>query len=294
MEKLMITGATGQLGQAVLTHLLKTYRVAPEAIVAGTRQPDGLAAFAAQGVETRLVDFDTPASLATAFTGIDRLLIISTSELAVPGKRLAQQTAAVAAAVTAGVKHLVYTSMPNPDRSLLTFAGDHLGTEMAIKTSGLRYTILRNAWYTDNYFLSLPHAVQTGTWFAASGAGRLSNISRDDCARAAAAALLSPPAGQAVLTLTGPEALAVTDIAAQASQTLGKPITVQPVSDAAYAAGLEAAGMPPFVAQMLASSEANIRAGNFDLVTEDFTALTGEQPQRVADFFAANRAAFLG
>lgn len=291
MVKLLVTGASGQLGQAVLAELLTKDGLGAGQLVAASRNPAKLADLAAKGVETRAADFDDPASLEAAFAGIDRLLLISTDELAVPGKRLAQHKAAVAAAVKAGVKHILYTSMPNPDKSLISFAPDHLGTEEAIKASGLGYTILRNSWYTDNHFMSLPHNLQTGTWYTSQAGGRLPNISRADCAVAAAAALLSPPEGNSVLTLTGPESLTVEEIAAIVSTIADKPLQVVQVSDEQLAGGVRASGMPEFVVQLVVSADANIRAGNFDMVTGDFEMLTGRKPQTVSDFFVAHKAA---
>src|SRR5690606_17425549 len=119
----------------------------------------------------------------------------STDALAVKGQRLAQHKAAIEAAKRAGVKRLVYTSMPNPDQSLVSFAPDHLGTENAIKDSGIDYVILRNAWYLDNYLHSLPNDLKSGKWFSATKGGKVSNISRDDLAKAAAAVLAKGIAG---------------------------------------------------------------------------------------------------
>ncbi|MBT9370968.1 SDR family oxidoreductase [Rhizobium sp. CSW-27] len=291
MTKVLVTGASGQLGRGVIAHLLKDGKLAAADIVAASRNPDKLADIAAQGIETRAADFNDPAGLETAFAGIDRILLISTDELAAPGKRLEQHKAAVAAAVKAGVKHIVYTSMPNPDKSLISFAPDHLGTEEAIKASGLRYTILRNSWYTENHFMGLPHALQAGVWYTSQAGGRLPNICRDDCAAAAAAALASPPAESVVMTLTGSESLTAEQIAEIVSTLTGKPLAVVQVSDEQLAGGVRAAGMPEFVVQLVVSADANIREGNFDLVTDDFERLTGRKPQSVAAFFAAHKAA---
>lgn len=291
MTKLLVTGAAGHLGQAVLHHLLETSGIAAADIIAASRDPKKLADVAARGVETRTADFLDEDGLAKAFAGVDRLLIISTDDLATPGGRLKQHKAAVAAAVKAGVKHIVYTSMPNPDKSLVSFAPDHLGTEEAIKASGIPYTILRNAWYHDNYLMSMPHNLQTGKWYTAMGAGKITNISRDDCARAAGAALANPPAGSQVLTLTGTESLTAEEIAARATQATGKPLEVVHVSDEQLAQGLTGAGLPDFVVKMLVSADANVRAGNFDLVTGDFEKLTGAKPQPLAAWFKARKAA---
>jgi NAD(P)H dehydrogenase (quinone) len=292
-ETILITGAAGQLGQRVIHHLLETYKVPAARLIAATRDPAKLASLAARGVTTRRADFDDAATLATAFEGVDRLLIISTDALAVPGQRLKQHTAAVEAAVKAGVKHLAYTSMPSPDKSLVTFAPDHLGTENAIKASGLPYTILRNAWYMDNYLLGMPHNLQAGSWYTASGDGKVANISREDCALAIAAALASGTSESATYTLTGSESLTADQIAAVVAAAVGKPLAAVKVTDEQLGQGLRGAGLPDFVADMLVSADANIRAGNFDLVTGDFTKLTGKHQEKLKDFLVAHKAALV-
>jgi NAD(P)H dehydrogenase (quinone) len=291
MSKLLVTGAAGQLGQRVIHHLLETRKVAPSDIVAATRSPEKLSDLAAKGIATRKADFDDSASLAAAFAGIDRLLIISTDSLDTPGKRLSQHKAAVEAARKAGVKHILYTSMPSPDKSLVTFAPDHLGTEQAIQASGIAYTILRDAWYFDNFMMALPHNLQGGKWYTATHGGRVPYISREDCARAIAAALASSTSGSATYTLTGGKSISIEDVAAVVTEVTGKPLDVVNVTDEQLAAGLTGAGLPKFVVDMLVSADANIRAGNFDAVTSDFKTLTGKEPQTAKEFFAERKSA---
>jgi NAD(P)H dehydrogenase (quinone) len=292
-ETILVTGAAGQLGRRVIHHLLETYKVPARSIIAATRDPAKLASLAAKGVATRKADFDDTASLDAAFKDVDRLLIISTDALAVPGQRLTQHKAAVEAAAKAGVKHIAYTSMPSPDKSLVTFAPDHLGTENAIKAAGIPYTIIRNAWYFDNYLHGMPHNLQSGSWYTASGDGKVSNISREDCALAIAAALASGTGESATYTLTGSQSLTADEIAAGIAAAVGKPLQAVKVSDEQLGQGMRGAGLPDFVADMLVSADANIRAGNFDLLTDDFRALTGKQTQKLEDFFVANKAALL-
>ncbi len=294
MSKILVTGASGQLGQATIRHIIETYHVPASSIVAASRDTAKLSDLAAKGIETRAADFDDAGSLEKAFTGIDTLLVISTDALAVPGQRLTQHRAAVEAAKKAGVKHLAYTSMPNPDKSLVSFAPDHLGTEQATKASGLPYTIIRNAWYFDNYLHSAPHNLSTGQWFTATQNGKVSNISRDDCARAAAAVLAKGKAENKTYTITGSQAETTAQIAETISQAAGKPLAVVQVSPADLKKGIEGAGLPGFVADMLVSSEENVAAGNFDIVTTDYETLTGEKPQTAVAFFEAHKAALAG
>jgi len=290
-ETILVTGAAGQLGQRVIHHLIETYNVAPGRIVAATRSPEKFSALEDKGVVTRKADFDDQAGLEKAFSGVDRLLIISTDALDTPGKRLTQHKAAVTAAAKAGVKHIAYTSMPAPDDSLVTFAPDHLGSENTVKASGIAYTIFRNAWYHDNYLHGMPHNLQGGKWYSATGDGKVSTIARDDCALAIAAALASRTSESATYTLTGTASLNNRQIAAIVSEAAGKPLDVIDVNDEQLGQGIRGAGLPGFVADMLVSADANIRAGKFDIVTGDFTKLTGKQPQTLKDFFVAHKAA---
>lgn len=277
----LVTGANGHLGRLVTAALAGR----PVRVIAASRDPLKLADL---GVETRRADFDAPASLDLAFAGVDRLLIISTDSLGT-GQRLDQHLAAVAAAQRAGVKHVIYTSMPNPEGSAVTFAGDHLGTENAIKASGIPYTILRNTWYQENLFMALPPALASGQWYSATGEGRISHIARADCAAAAAAALLAPPLNQ-TLTLTGPEALTTQQIATLTTRITGRPLQVINVTDEQLAGGLRHAGLPEAIIPMLVSFDTNTRQGGFDVVTDAVATLTGRAPTPLAAFLEANKA----
>ncbi|WP_026617688.1 SDR family oxidoreductase [Ensifer aridi] len=293
-EKLLVTGAAGQLGRLVLDQLLASGKTRPADIIATSRDTAKLADYAAKGVETRAADFDDPASLEKAFVGADRILIISTDVLDQPGKRLKQHLAAVDAAKKAGAKHILYTSMPNPESSVIPFASDHLGTENAIKATGIPYTILRNAWYMENLFLSLPHALQSAQWFSSAGNGRISHIARSDIAAATAAALESGSTESRTYTLTGPAALTTNEIASLAARATGKKLDVVHISDEALAGGLKAAGLPDFFVPILVSFDANTRAGHFDVVTDDAAALTGKSPIELVAFLKANKSALAG
>lgn len=294
MGKILVTGAGGKLGGLVVKHLLETEKVPAGDIVAASRSPEKLSEFAAKGVETRKVDFNEPEALKAAFAGIEKLLIVSTDALDGEGTRLKQHKAAVAAAKEAGVSRILYTSLPRPDESVVLFAPDHLGTEKAIEESGLAYTFFRNNWYQENILFALPHALSVGQWFVAAGEGRIPYIAREDAARAIAAGLARTPAGNKVYTLTGAEALTVTEVAAIVSEATGKPLAVVQINDEQLVEGLKSAGFPEPVARTFASFDANQRKGLFEPVTGDFKELTGRDPLPFRDYVASAKAALAG
>ncbi|SMC56899.1 SDR family oxidoreductase [Rhizobium sp. RU36D] len=289
MSKILVTGASGHLGSLVIANLLERGVPASD-IIAGSRDPAKLSALAAKGIAARKVDFDDASTLAAAFAGIDRLLIISTDELGTPGKRLEQHKAAVAAAKSASVGRVFYTSLPKAESSAVSFAPDHFGTEEAIKASGLPYTIFRNSWYMENLFMSLPNALASGQWFTAAGDGKTSHVSRADIAKAIAGGLISPPAENKIYTLTGEAAYSNAEIAALVSEATGKPLAVVNLTDAQLAEGMAAHGVPaPFI-PTLVSFDTAIRAGDLGMVTTDAADLAGGKLVTLKDFIAANKA----
>ena len=292
-ETILVTGASGKLGQIVIQNLIETYHVPASQIIATTRKPETLAALAAKGVTVRAADFDDEAALVKAFSGAKRLLLISTDALDRPGRRLEQHQRAVSAAKTAGVAHIVYTSMPKPtEDSPIPFAGDHRGTEAAITASGISHTILRNSWYMENLAMSLPSALASGTWYSATGTGKTSHTAREDQARTAAAVLASGSTANKIYTLTGPEALTTEEAAKIASEVLGKPINVVQVTPEQLTAGMIAHGVPDFLAPLFTSFDVNTAQGNINMVTDDVKTLSGHAPQTLRDWFIANKALF--
>ena len=295
-ETLLVTGASGHLGRAVIDHLLDTQKVVPASIIATSRNPENLADLAARGVIVRAANFDDPASLEKAFAGADRVLIISTSDLDIRSdRRLRQHLAAVAAAKAAGVSHLLYTSMPNPEPgSPVLFAGDHYSTEQAIEASGIPYTIFRNGWYQENLFMALPHAIAAGKWYTSAGDGRIAHGARDDMAAAIAASLASGTKESRIHTLTGPEAYTIGEIAAQVAEVTGKPLEVIQLPDEALIEGVKAAGVPEDLARIIVSFDANTRAGRIAMVTDAVETLSGRKSMPLKQFLEANKAALLG
>jgi NAD(P)H dehydrogenase (quinone) len=293
---ILVTGASGQLGRRVIAHLLESKKVPASRIIAATRNPAGLADLAARGVALRRADFDDPPSLEQAFAGAEAILIISTDKFdLVGGKRLKQQEAAVAAAKQAGAAHVLYTSMLRPEPgSPVLFASDHYGTEQAMKASGMSYTIFRNNAYHENLLESLPAVVASGRWYTSAGEGRTAYAARDDVAAAIAGRLAAGATDSATLLLTGPEAYSHAEVAALVTEVTGKPIEIAPLSDDALTDVLKTAGVPDDWARLLASVDANVRAGNNDVVNDTIETLSSRRPLPLRRFLEANTSALTG
>jgi NAD(P)H dehydrogenase (quinone) len=286
----LVTGASGHLGQRVLELLLGTPTIGR--IIATTRKPDTLAAFAARGVEVRRVDFDDEASLAPAFAGADRALLISTDSVDGTNRRVVQHTAAIRAFERAGVAHVVYTSAPLAPT--IGFIADHRATEAALAGSRLDHTILRNNFYLDLLLASLPAAIASGQVADARGDGAAGFVSREDCARAAAAALVEGATGRRTLEITGPALVTSRDVARVASELTGKSIQHVSIPVEALVQGMIAHGLPAPLAAAYAQIDTAIARGELAVQSDAVQRLTGTPPQSLKAFLTANRAALGG
>ena len=285
---LLVTGASGQLGKRVVELLLDAKA---GHVIATTRTPEKLAPLAARGAEIRPADFKDPASLRAAFSGAERLLLISTGDLFPLGLRLGQHRAAVAAAAAAGVKHILYTSGPAP----YPIAGgglidDHFWTEQAIFASPMTWTILRHQIYMDTLLMSVTQAAGSGQLMSSMGHGASNYITREDCARADAAALASDFSGRRILDITGPKPVTQDEVAAITSELTGRPIKHVNLTLEAQRAGMASAGLPPFLIDALQRFQIAASQGFHAINTPAFAELTGRAPQSVRDFLTAHRA----
>lgn len=276
--KIGVTGATGQLGRLVVEKLKQ--KVAVDSIVALVRNPEKAADL---GVEARAFDYTQPEALVASLKGIDKLLLISGNEI---GQRLPQHKAVIAAAKQAGVKQIVYTSILHADSSPLGLAGEHLGTEVAIKESGLTYTILRNGWYTENYTGSAKGAVGAGAFIGNAGDGKIASAARVDYAEAAAVVLVGEGHENKTYELAGDEAYTLTELAADISRQTGKTIPYNNLTETQYADILKSFGLPVGLAEMLADSDTGASKGGLFDDTHVLSKLIGRPTTPLAKVLA--------
>ncbi|WP_408095793.1 SDR family oxidoreductase [Peredibacter sp. HCB2-198] len=283
---IMVTGASGHLGQLVLEELLTKYK---GKVIAGSRKVEKLQKFKDRGAEIREVDFNHPDDLTQSFKNVDKLFIISTDSLAVPGERLRQHLAAVKAAKAAGVKHIVYTSLNNPDKVKIFFGPDHKGTEDAILGSGLEYTILRNNWYMQNLDESVKHALEAGVLVTSTGAGKVGFITREDCAHVAVAALMNGDFHHSILDVTNEQSVSYPEIAQILSEISGKEIKFKDVSKAQIEKAYTDMGLPSFVVELIATYEESVCDHQLDIKNNIVRELTGKSPTSLKDYLKGNK-----
>lgn len=255
-----VTGASGQLGRLVMEGLLA--RVPAENIVAAVRNPAKVADLAARGVVVRTADYAKRETLEAAFAGVDRLLLISSSEV---GGRVPQHRNVIEAARGAGVGLVAYTSILHADTTPLGLGTEHRETEALLRASGLPHVLLRNGWYTENYLASLPAALQHGAFMGSAGQGRIASAARADYAAAAVAVLTGEGQAGKVYELAGDTAYTLAELAAEVSRQTGRQIGYADMPQAEFRTMLVGAGLPEPIADLLADSDAGAaRGGLFD------------------------------
>jgi NAD(P)H dehydrogenase (quinone) len=253
---IVVTGASGHLGRLVVNNLVK--RIPAKDVIAAVRTPGKVGELAALGVQVREADYDRPKTLAGAFEGAEKVLLISSSEV---GKRATQHRTAIDSARRAGVKLIAYTSILHADTSPLELAGEHKATEDYLKGSGVPHVVLRNGWYTENYTASIPPSLQYGVFLGSAGEGKISSAARADFAEAAAAVLLGENQAGRVYELAGDAAYTLADLAAEISRQAGKPVAYQDLPEKEFEAVLLKAGLPPWLAHLLAESDTGASKG---------------------------------
>lgn len=269
---ILITGATGKLGSFIVEGLLEK-GVPTSDIALLVRNPDKAARFAESGVAVRKGNYDDPESLQRAFSGVDTLMFISSSEL---GARTPAHKNVVNAAKNAGVGLVVYTSILGADSSPLDLAKDHRETEAYLEASGLQTVILRNGWYFENYTENLAAALEHGVIMGAAGSGAYSMATRKDYAEAAVAVLThSEPQAGNIYELGGSPSVTLRELASEVARQSGKQVVYADLSAQDFEAKLASFGLPPFIAHLLADADAGASAGHLQTDSQDLVRLIG-------------------
>jgi NAD(P)H dehydrogenase (quinone) len=277
---IVVTAATGHLGQLVIDELLQ--RVPADQVVAVARNAEKAAGIAARGVEVRIADYNDPVAVAKAFAAGDTVLLISGLE----PNRLAQHQTVIDAAKEAGVARIAYTSVLGGPEADFDLAADHKATEQAILDSGLPYTLLRNGWYSEVYTDQLAIQLEHGV-VASAGDGRVASASRRDFAAAAAVVLTGEGHEKKAYELNGDTSWTLAEYAAELSKQSGKDVAYNNVPGEVLLGILTGAGVPERFAPILVNVDNAIERGLLAGRGSDLSRLIGRPTTPIADSIAA-------
>jgi len=285
---ILVTGATGLNGKELL-RVLSASGVAVRTLVRNPAKAEAIAAL--PHVEIVQGDMARPETLAAALRGVDRAMLISSSD----PMMLDVQTNFIDAARTAGVKHIVKLSgiMPELD-SAFRFARMHGEIEKRLEASGMAFTHLRAGEFMPAYFRQIPNIAAKGAIFLPMEEARIASIDVGDIAEIAAKVLTGSGHEGKTYPLTGPEALTMTEVAAKLSAATGKTIRYVNVPPEAARQAQLAAGMPPYLADALFELFAERRNGKEAKIWPDARALLGRRPTSFDEFAGRNAAVFRG
>lgn len=289
MGKIIITGVDGNFGRVAAESILKL--VPTHELIFTSPVSEALEIYKELGVDSRVADFNSVDSLTAAFTGGERLLLISMPIIG--EKRVQLHKNAIDAAKKAGVTHIVYTSIvgAGDDTNDALVSEDHNATEEYIKAAGFSYKFARNSQYAEAITeFSLPNAFSTGQWTTNQAEGKMAYVSRRDCAAAAAALVSGKGADDSVFYITGPELLTLREITTIGETVVGKPIEVIDLNDEETFAMFDSIGVPrttdngmagspiPWCSDDMVSFGRAVREGKMAAFTDDFEDLVGKKP----------------
>jgi uncharacterized protein YbjT (DUF2867 family) len=272
---MLITGASGRVARRTAELLAGKGHV----LRLMTRNPQGVPNRV--GAEVVYGDFAAPASLNKAFMGVTAALVVS--GFAEPGKRALLHRNAFEAAARSHVQHIVYLSLQgaSPD-SKYPFSRDHAMSEQFLAEIGVPFTVLRNAFYLDMFLDMFDDA---GVIRGPAKQGRAGFVSREDCARVAAAGLIALPGG--TYDVTGPEALSLTDVAARFSVLVGRELRYEDESVEAGRAWRSRIGEPSWRVELSLGWHQAIAAGELERTSDTVVRFTGESPLDMESYFSA-------
>ncbi len=285
---ILVTGATGLNGKELL-RLLSARGVGVRALVRNPARAESIAAL--PHVEIVQGDMARPETLVAALRGVDRAMLISSSD----PMMLEVQSNFIEAAKKAGVQHVVKLSGIMPElNSAFRFARMHGEIEQRLEASGMAFTHLRAGEFMPAYFRQVPNITAKGAMFLPMEDARIASIDVGDIAEIAASVLTGSGHEGRIYPLTGPQALTMTEVAAKLSAATGKTVRYVNVPPEAARQAQLAAGMPPYLADALFELFAERRNGKEAKVWPDAAALLGRPPTSFDEFAGRNAAVFRG
>lgn len=295
--KIAVCGASGNFGSAVVKSLLE--KMPADTLILISRDPAKLKRHSDKGCDVRFGDFDDRSSMERALEGANRVLMISGTRV---GFREPQHTNVIEAAKTVGVEHIIYTSFIGADSENPSMAvKDHIFTEAYLRASGIDWTFLRNAQYSDAVLEAMgPLALSSKTMHCVAGDGKMAFVCRHDCVAAAVAILTSDGHKGKTYQITGPELLSFRDVSDLLQALMHVDIEFKQISEEELYGIFDSLGIPrqpvdnlvvnnfPWNSDDMVSFEVAIRDGHFAIISDDVENLTGRKPESLSSFLRRN------
>ena len=298
MAKIIVTGVDGNFGGYAARSI--TEKLPGKDLIFTSPNIQALEKYKGMGVDCRHANFSDAAGLARAFAGGDTLLLISMPQVG-EGRRKMHANA-INAAVAAGVRKIVYTSIVGAGE--LENCGyeifDHKFTEALIKTTSMNYVFLRDAQYCEAMISAFEEAADAGGVLCNNmGDGRVAHVARFDCAEAAACAAAGAGEDNSVYYITGPRSLNMEEFCAIGSEVTGRKVVYKYLNDEEMYEYFDSRGVPretdgiwaqqakafPFCSKGMVTFGTAIRLDQMSFCTGDFEKLTGKKPLSVREMF---------
>ena len=287
---ILVTGASGHYGGQAIAHLLRK-GIPPTQIAALVRDAAKGQTLQAQGIELRVGDYTSTASIVQALEGIDKLLLVSSNDRGAAENRAIQHKNVIEAARQVGIKHLVYTSFvmkqPYAHSAIADFLAAHATTERALETSGIPFTILRNGIYLEMIPIFAGQQVtETGRLVFPAQTGRGSWVLRAELAEAAAQVLTTDGHQYQCYDLTNTEATSFFDVARDLSTVLSRDVHYESPSVAEFIETMQQAKVPDVYIGLFTTWASALSEGMLDTQSTSLATLLGRQPTTTAQFIA--------
>ncbi|MGN8069569.1 SDR family oxidoreductase [Mucilaginibacter sp. 22184] len=283
---ILVTGATGHLGNATIESLLNKGIPAHE-IAALVRDEKKAAHLKDKGVQIKIGQYNDYDSLKNALRGVDKLLLISSNEMV---DRLVQHKNVINAAKENGVKHIVYTGIDikSFDETAIPYVSHiHRDTANYLQEVGIPYTLLNDTLYADVIPLFLGDKVLENGIFFPAGDGKTPFVARTEMAEAAAVVLTTPGHENKAYAMAADTTYSFEDIAQMISEITGKNIQYHKPDAETYVDELVKAGVPRENASFLAGFGTAIAKGEFDTRRSDLEKLLGRKTLGLKEFLTS-------
>ncbi len=273
---IVVTGATGRVG-GLVAHRLESGGHPMRLLVRDPHRAPRI-----NGAQVQAADYGNPQRLAAGLQKGDRVFMVS---LWIGGDtRLDLHRSLIEAAARADVAQLVYLSFVNAGpNAIFSHAREHGATEEMLKASGVPWTAIRNSMYADD----IPG------WFDPDGVARepgddarMSFSYRPELADVIAAVLTRPDHEGRIYNITTPDSASMRELAQIASKVTGEDYRYEPISDEAWIERWKAQGRPDWALEAGQSSYQALRAGELDVVSNDYEKVTGRKAATIAEVIA--------